>query len=551
MYKTLRVLILFGMMSCISYSNALADEWMRRGVPNGDRFSCNLCHFSGAPSGMGGAFPLNGFGDDVRIYLRPSNYVKWSRTLASLDSDSDGYTNGEELQETTGSWRADFVGENRTNDGSEYDLTAGDPRQATNPGTVDAIEGGEPRVRFTTIEPDTVNVDETVRLTLSGSTSALGREVTFEFITSTTQPPEGATLAGDRFTWRPVFEQGGTHRILIGMTDGTRVMAQTFVVVVLGGATPPDPPEPPIAERIIPPVTDYSALRMDFDGNRRVGFSDFLAISGAFGQRDFRYDFDRDGFVGFRDILYFRYYYNRRVSTSITFRTPALDQHVFEPVTSGDIVYKNSETFLFERAHSDNILIGKYEVTNQQYFRFWDGAGRPAPRTPLAIDDVLFADYQVLNPDLPIVGVDFASAQAYCEWLGGRLPTWAEWVIAANGEEDRLYAHGNEVTPADANYFDSGDPFEPGPSPVGYYNGDSEGFETNDSFSKYAAYDMAGNVWEWVNRTRESFGLEEAAVMGGSFDDDPFGSALFSQGFTWEDVTSRKPNVGFRCARDQ
>ena len=111
--------------------------------------------------------------------------------------------------------------------------------------------------------------------------------------------------------------------------------------------------------------------------------------------------------------------------------------------------------------------------------------------------------------------------------------------------------YGNDISPADANYFDSGDPFEPGPSPVGYYDGESDGFATNDSFSKYGAYDMAGNVWEWVDRQRDSFGFAEAVVMGGSFEDDQFGSSLYSHAFHWEKVETRSVNIGFRCARDQ
>lgn len=550
--KTRMLCLMFlGIAVAAASSPGSADQWMRRGVPNGHRFSCNLCHFNSSPTPGAGSFPLNGFGEDVQFYLKPSNYTKWSRTLATLDSDRDGYLNGEELQELTGSWRAEYIGEGLSTEDTSYDLTAGNPLNATNPGTVDAIEGGEPRVRFETVEPETLNVGETLQLTLVGSTSALGREIVFDLPSSSTVPPEGASISVDRFSWKPEFEQGGTHRILISMTDGTRTIVQMLRVTVLGGATPPEPPEPPPAERIIPPVTDYTALRMDFDGSRRVDFSDFLQISNAFRARDFRYDFDRDGFVGFRDLLYFGYFFNQRVSTSVTFRTPALDQHVFEPVTAGDIIYKNSETGLFERAHSENVLISKYEVTNDQYFRFWDRSGRPAALTPLAIDDVIFADFYADKAEFPVVGIDFASARAYCEWVGGRLPTWAEWVIAANGEEDRLYAHGNEISPAHANYYESGDPFEPGPSPVGYYDGESEGFDTNDSFSKYAAYDMTGNVAEWVDRTRESFGIEEAVVMGGSFLDDAFGNALYSQGTTWEDASARLSHVGFRCARDQ
>lgn len=522
---------------------------MRRGVPNGDRYSCNLCHFSNDFAPGASSFPLNGFGDDVRLWLRPSNYTKWSLSIVNLDSDNDGYTNGEELQELTGTWRAEYIGEDPEVDPDNFDLTAGDRTRTSNPGDAGPF-GGIPRVSFATLAPDTVNVGDAVNKQLVGSSSALGREIVYDF-PATTTPPDGAEIVGDTFRWTPAFEQGGTNRIPIRMSDGTQDIVQTYIVVVLGGAIPPEPPEPPPAERFIPPVTDFTPLRMDFDENRRVDFSDFLKIAASFGTRDFRFDFDRDGTVAFRDVLYFGWFYNQRVSTSVSFRTPALDQHVFEPVTAGDIVFRNAETGLFERAHSDNILIGKYEVTNAQYFKFWEAAGQPANLTPLAVDGIIFADFHAANPDLPVVGVDYASAAAYCEWIGGRLPTWAEWVIGASGEEDRIYAHGSEITPRDANYFESGDPYEPGPTPVGYYNGESEGFETNDSFSKYAAYDMTGNVAEWVNHQRENFGLVEAVIMGGSFDDDPFGSALFSLNFRWESTDARKPTIGFRCARDR
>ena len=544
-FGLLMILWLTGVPSGVS-----GDGWMRRGVPNGDRYGCAICHQNASAPPGASVFPLNGFGLDVKMFLRPSNYTKWSLSLANRDSDSDGYTNGEEIQERTGSWRAEYIGEDRLIDPDSYNLEIGDRSQISNPGDAGPF-GGQPRVNFEAITPDTVNVGDPIVKTLVGTSSAQGRAIVFEFVTATSVAPEGATVIGDQFRWTPVFEQGGTNRILIRMTDGTQDLVQSYVVTVLGGAIPPEPPEPPIAERFVPPVTDFNPIKMDFNENRRVDFTDFIKISGAFGSRDFRYDFDRDGFVNFRDMLYFVFFYNQRVSTSVTYRTPGLDQHVFEPVTAGDIVFRNSESGLFERAHSDNILIGKYEVTNTQYFLFWESGNRQAERTPLAVEGVIFGDYQAANPTLPVVGVDYASAEAYCNWVSGRLPTWSEWVIAANGEEERLYAHGNEISPADANYFNSGDPFEPGPSPVGYYDGESAGFTTNDSFSKYAAYDMTGNVWEWVNRQRETFGISEAVIMGGSFDDDQFGSALFSQAFNWVDLDTKRNTIGFRCARDQ
>jgi len=78
-------------------------------IPNGSVFSCENCH--------GGSF-MNKFGEDFQ-----SNDNIWDQNLAALDSDEDGYTNGEELQDFTGTW---FEGHPQP--GNEEDVTnPGDP----------------------------------------------------------------------------------------------------------------------------------------------------------------------------------------------------------------------------------------------------------------------------------------------------------------------------------------------------------------------------------------------------------------------------------------
>lgn len=72
-------------------------------IPNGSRFDCNTCHTSG------GGTTLNPFGIDVfNTYLTPKNAlgnVNWVAELASIDSDGDGFTNGQELLDPNGEWR--------------------------------------------------------------------------------------------------------------------------------------------------------------------------------------------------------------------------------------------------------------------------------------------------------------------------------------------------------------------------------------------------------------------------------------------------------------
>ncbi len=68
-------------------------------TPHGSKYSCNTCHTSG------GGTPRNSFGLDVEARVTPNGFENfWGPELAALDSDGDGFTNGEELQDPDGLW---------------------------------------------------------------------------------------------------------------------------------------------------------------------------------------------------------------------------------------------------------------------------------------------------------------------------------------------------------------------------------------------------------------------------------------------------------------
>jgi len=98
----------------------------------------------------------------------------------------------------------------------------------------------------------------------------------------------------------------------------------------------------------------------------------------------------------------------------------------------------------------------------------------------------------------PVVHIAYADAQAYCKWVGRRLPTEAEWERAAKGNgKNQIYFWGDNAT----ELIKMANTWE-GQFPV--RNTEADGFEGRapvKSFqpNDFGLYDMAGNVWEWTS----------------------------------------------------
>jgi eukaryotic-like serine/threonine-protein kinase len=183
--------------------------------------------------------------------------------------------------------------------------------------------------------------------------------------------------------------------------------------------------------------------------------------------------------------------------------------------------------------------IDRTEVTRGDYARCVTARRCKAVAAPTDTGAAA-ADSQL--PQLPVTGVDWNEAQAYCRFAGGRLPTEAEWEKAARGTDGREYPWGNEADCARGNWgnFEGEGPCagkNPGrPVPVGQYA---------NGASPYGVLDLGGNVWEWVADKYDE-DPKRRVVRGGSCCSFFVGPRAPNRN-AWA-PEHRDGDLGFRCA---
>lgn len=171
--------------------------------------------------------------------------------------------------------------------------------------------------------------------------------------------------------------------------------------------------------------------------------------------------------------------------------------------------------------------IDRYDVSNAQYGSAGAYSGDSRPRENLT----------------------WFEARDFCKKRGARLPTEAEWEYAGRGPDDLIYPWGNQLVPnnlADANNMTNYETANVGSYPSG--------------ISWVAAFDMSGNVFQWVSSLYKPYPY--SATDGRENDEDTTSARVYRGGWlTYIDrgaslvlrvrmnPSERDWHIGFRCAR--
>lgn len=187
-----------------------------------------------------------------------------------------------------------------------------------------------------------------------------------------------------------------------------------------------------------------------------------------------------------------------------------------------------------------SFYISKTEISIREYTIFAKATNRFIPVQPTHLQ----------HNDYPVVNITCEDANAFCEWVGGRLPTEPEWEYAAGGGQSWKYSGGNNA------------------SLVAIYGKTNACKLASKNPNIFGLYDMSGNVAEWCADWYASYTSASQTdplvtdstsgrrvVRGGHYAShvkpDPEGNQLRNTYRDSEDPNARKPYIGFRVVWDK
>jgi hypothetical protein len=212
---------------------------------------------------------------------------------------------------------------------------------------------------------------------------------------------------------------------------------------------------------------------------------------------------------------------------------------------SGDMLLVHAGTFLFgpnkEPVTLPDFYVDKTEVTNAAYQAFCNATHHELP-----------SGFPQDKPGFPVGNVTIEEARAFARWAQKRLPNEREWEKAARGVDGRAYPWGNRpAVPAQANV------------------GTGQLRPANDlptGASLYGALQMIGNVWEFVDQTRNPSDRARAnfqdrlkppptagepwyEIRGESYKEPYIDKDVIWDGSPVP-IRWHEESIGFRCVRD-
>lgn len=256
-------------------------------------------------------------------------------------------------------------------------------------------------------------------------------------------------------------------------------------------------------------------------------------------------------------------------------QTPS-EQQILPPpfdwveVPGGQVTLEETGGYLDKPAdfHVESFQIAKYPITNAQFKQFVDAGGywhdsywteagwQECLKEPWTAPR-LWNDPPWNGADLPVVGVSWYEAVAFCNWLNEtravnqpgentpplqvRLPTEQEWQRAAQGDDQRPYPWGSTFDKLRANTAES---------EIGKTNRVQQYRGKNDS--PFGVVGLTGNVWEWCLtswRTADNAleGTSSRVARGGCWSSS---QSLARVTFRyWALPNSRYNTIGFRIVR--
>lgn len=228
----------------------------------------------------------------------------------------------------------------------------------------------------------------------------------------------------------------------------------------------------------------------------------------------------------------FKYLTDGRLVGGVTEETELIGSSQIRHPADGSLMVRVDASVFLSGPSNEPVWVPAYyidvhSVSNAEYARFVAATGHIPPQHWTE------GSYPAELAEHPVVFVTWKDAAAYAEWAGKTLPTVQQWEKTARGTRGTVYPWGDQPTPAKCNVRESG---MEATTPVDRYQSGA---------SPYGAYDLCGNVWEWLATPSRS---GRRQLRGGAWT-SPFERATPSS-FNDAAETMCDDDTGFRCAID-